>query len=190
MPANFTKKAIIEAFLTLVAKKPLSKITVKDIVDECGINRNTFYYHFQDIYALVDEYFLSEAEEMLKSVRDGKSWTDVFTDFAESLEQDRSIVMNFYRNLGKEQFGKYLHTISKSLISRMLHSMNGVEQLSEADEKLISAFYSHAFCGICFDWLESGMKENGKTFVLRLKNIFEPSLRVSLNAAISSGVIK
>lgn len=190
MPANFTKKAIIEAFLTLVAKKPLSKITVKDIVDECGINRNTFYYHFQDIYALVDEYFLSEAEDMLKSVKDGKSWTDVFIDFAEGLEKERSIVMNFYRNLGKEQFGKYLNTISESFISRMLHSMNGSEQLSDADKKLICSFYSHAFCGVCFEWLEGGMKENGRAFVLRLKNIFEPSLKASLIAAISNETVK
>ena len=53
---SFTKKAIMDSFLHLVEKKPLDKITVRDIVDDCGINRNTFYYYFQDIYAVLEEY--------------------------------------------------------------------------------------------------------------------------------------
>ena len=53
---SFTKKAIMESFLHLMEKKPLDKITVRDIVDDCGINRNTFYYYFQDIYAVLEEY--------------------------------------------------------------------------------------------------------------------------------------
>ncbi len=53
---SFTKKAIMESFLRLAGKKPLDKITVRDIVDDCGINRNTFYYYFQDIYAVLEEY--------------------------------------------------------------------------------------------------------------------------------------
>ena len=43
------RDAIMESVLKLLEERPLSKITVKDIVDECGINRNTFYYHFEDI---------------------------------------------------------------------------------------------------------------------------------------------
>ena len=53
---SFTKKAIMDSFLHLLEKKPLDKITVRDIVDDCGINRNTFYYYFQDIYAVLEEY--------------------------------------------------------------------------------------------------------------------------------------
>lgn len=51
----YTKKAIIESFLRVAGKKSLEKITVRDIVDDCGVNRNTFYYYFQDIYAVLEE---------------------------------------------------------------------------------------------------------------------------------------
>ncbi|HBJ10863.1 MAG TPA: TetR family transcriptional regulator, partial [Ruminococcaceae bacterium] len=51
--AQFTKKAIIDAFTELIGERPFDKITVKDIVTRCGVNRNTFYYYFEDIYALV-----------------------------------------------------------------------------------------------------------------------------------------
>ena len=58
--AQFTKRAIVESFLKLLNQKPLDKITVKEIVDDCGINRNTFYYHFEDIRALLS--FVVDAE--------------------------------------------------------------------------------------------------------------------------------
>lgn len=50
---QFTSKAIEESFIRLLNERPLDKITIKDIVDDCGISRNTFYYHFQDITALL-----------------------------------------------------------------------------------------------------------------------------------------
>ena len=61
--SQFTKKAIIDAFVELISERPLSKITVKDIVTRCGVNRNTFYYYFEDIYALIDELFQLETEK-------------------------------------------------------------------------------------------------------------------------------
>ena len=44
------KSMIADAFIKLSGEKNIDKITVKDIVDECGISRQSFYYHFQDIY--------------------------------------------------------------------------------------------------------------------------------------------
>ena len=52
--ANFTKKAIKDTFISLLKEKPFNQITVKDIVDECGVNRNTFYYHYEDINDLLE----------------------------------------------------------------------------------------------------------------------------------------
>ena len=48
--SQLTRKAIMKCTLELAEKKSLKKITVKDIADECGITRSTFYYHFSDIY--------------------------------------------------------------------------------------------------------------------------------------------
>nr|MCR4933169.1 TetR/AcrR family transcriptional regulator [Lachnospiraceae bacterium] len=64
--ANFTQKAIKESFIKLLNERPLSKISVKDIVEDCGINRNSFYYHFQDIPALLETIITEQAEEIIK----------------------------------------------------------------------------------------------------------------------------
>ena len=58
--ANFTKQAIKAAFLELLDEKPLNKISVRDIVERCGINRNSFYYHFQDIPSLLGEIIIEQ----------------------------------------------------------------------------------------------------------------------------------
>ena len=52
---GFTRQIILHTLTELMNEKPLSKITVKDIVERCGVNRNTFYYHFRDIPDAVEE---------------------------------------------------------------------------------------------------------------------------------------
>ena len=68
MANEITKKALKQSFLELLAQKPFKKITVSDITDRCGVNRMTFYYHFEDIYALLDYCLTSEMSKIL----DGK----------------------------------------------------------------------------------------------------------------------
>ena len=62
---NFTKKAIQASFIKLLNQRPLSQITVKDIVEDCGVNRNTFYYHFRDLHALIEELVTDEANAII-----------------------------------------------------------------------------------------------------------------------------
>ena len=64
--ANFTQKAIRASFIKLLNQKPLSQITIKDIVDDCGVNRNTFYYYFQDLPDLVETITKEEAEQLIR----------------------------------------------------------------------------------------------------------------------------
>ena len=67
--AQFTKKAILDSFVELISERPFDKITVKDIVTRCGVNRNTFYYYFEDVYALVDELFQVETKHSRQQCR-------------------------------------------------------------------------------------------------------------------------
>ena len=69
--ASFTRKAIMEAFVVLLNEKPLNKITIKDIVEACGINRNTFYYHFQDVPDLIEAIVKEEIDAIIE-IRGGR----------------------------------------------------------------------------------------------------------------------
>lgn len=65
--SQMTKQALANSLKSLLQKKTLNKITIKDIVDDCGVNRQTFYYHFQDVYDLVDWIFHHDFERLLAS---------------------------------------------------------------------------------------------------------------------------
>ena len=61
-----TKKELAAALKTLMTRKPLTKITVRELTEECGLNRNSFYYHFEDIFALFKWMLEAEAVEVVK----------------------------------------------------------------------------------------------------------------------------
>ena len=87
---SFTKYAIKISFMKLLNKKPLSKITVKDIVEDCGINRNSFYYHFSDIPSLIEEIFTEETDKLIQSQTESDTIFDCLLsaiDFAMSVSR-------------------------------------------------------------------------------------------------------
>lgn len=63
---NFTYNAIKASFIKLLSERPLSQIKVKDIVADCGVNRNTFYYYFHDIPSLIEDMVTEEAEYIIQ----------------------------------------------------------------------------------------------------------------------------
>ena len=75
--SELTKRAIQESFKKLLSNQPLDKITVKNITDDCGVNRNTFYYHYSDIYQLLEEIFLTEAQKDRALLRKGEQEADI-----------------------------------------------------------------------------------------------------------------
>ena len=62
--SNFTKKAIMDSFVELAQSIPMDKITIKQVCDNCKINRNTFYYYYQDLYSLKEEIIYVKAEKL------------------------------------------------------------------------------------------------------------------------------
>ena len=62
----------------LLLQKPLSKITISDITEDCGINRMTFYYHFKDIYDLVEWSCQEDASRALAGNKTYETWQQGF----------------------------------------------------------------------------------------------------------------
>ena len=77
--SQVTKRALAASLTKLLSQKPLDKVTVKDIIEDCGVNRQTFYYHFKDIYDLVDWIFLEMASEFLEGKETYDTWQQGFT---------------------------------------------------------------------------------------------------------------
>jgi len=81
--ARITKKALAASLKCLMEVAPLSRISVRDIVDDCGVNRQTFYYHFRDKYEPVNRIYKTEAVESIADARDYAHWTERIGDTVE-----------------------------------------------------------------------------------------------------------
>ena len=106
--ASFTRKAIMAAFVTLLNEKPLDKITIKDIVEECGINRNTFYYHFQDIPDLIEAIAKEESDLIIEKYARVSSYEECLNIAVEFILKNRRATLHIYNSSNRDIYERYL----------------------------------------------------------------------------------
>lgn len=175
--AQFTKKAIIDSFIELISERPFDKITVKDIVTRCGVNRNTFYYYFEDVYALVDELFQIETQNILGNAADYDTWQEAFLKAIDFVHNNRRGIYHLYNSISREQVETYLNKVTYNNI--LIYIKRITEDLSpaEKDVEIVTAFYSHALVGMTLDWLNDGMKGDPRDFILRIGELLDGTVR-------------
>lgn len=156
--ASFTRKAIEEAFLKLLDARPLNQITVKDIVEECGVNRNTFYYHFQDIPTLIKDIFTERAEALLKQRPDYASLEDALDEAVQMFIKNKRIVYHLYRSADRALVEMYLMRICEQVILSYIHDNRGDLPISQEDKTIIVRYYKCQCFGMIIDWLNSDMR--------------------------------
>jgi AcrR family transcriptional regulator len=166
--ANFTKKAIKESFVKLLNEKPLSKISVKDIVEECGINRNSFYYHFQDIPALLEEIITEQAEDLINSYPEIDSLEEgmeVATDFA---IKNKMAVYHIYNSVNRDMYEQYTMRLCRHVVTRYLEVAFKDADVSQDDKDVAIRLISSSLFGLIYDWLNSGMNEERPADIKRV----------------------
>lgn len=178
--AQFTEKAIIASFIKLLNLRPLDKITIKDIVEDCGINRNTFYYHFEDIPSLVRIILNAEAEKVFNGQEIMVSWEDGFIAAARFALENRKLVYHLYNSVRREEVERYLNDIAGEVMRRYVEMIAADVSCSEEDRRLIASFYKAALVGMILDWLGNGMKYDPEQVVRRLGVMLEGNIKNAL----------
>ena len=95
--SDLTKRALEQSLKNLLLQKPLHKITISDIADDCGINRMTFYYHFKDIYDLVEWACIENATRALAGQKTYDTWQQGFLQILQAVQKDKVFVTKVYR---------------------------------------------------------------------------------------------
>lgn len=167
--ANFTQKAIKEAFIKLLEQRPLNSITVKDIVEECGINRNSFYYHYQDLPALIEEIVKEEAEGIIYAYPSVNSIVECFDGAAEFASRRKKAIMHIYRSVNREVFERNLMMVCEYFVCRYLDTALAEYDVIEQDKQTIVEYYKCVCFGLIINWLERGMEES---YIQSIRRIF------------------
>ena len=155
--AGFTEKAIKETFLELLDEKPYNQITVKDIVEACGINRNSFYYHFADIPSLVDVII---EDEIMRLMQDPGMYQSPQESLAAALsfaKEHKRAVYHLYKSANRDSFERYLMKNCDLVVTRYVDTILEGQEVTDNDRRLIINYFKYLCFGTCIDWLESGM---------------------------------
>lgn len=170
--ADFTSKAIKNTFISLIEERPLSEITVKDIVEKCGINRNSFYYHYHDIPSLIEEIIKEEAEVIISKYPSVSSIVECFDAMTEFASHRERAIMHIFRSVNREAFERNLMQVSEYFVTNYVNTVLVDGTISEADIKTIITYYKSVCFGLVMEWLNNGMstdfaKEIRKIFLLK-----------------------
>ena len=169
--ANFTKKAIKASFIKLLNERPMNKISVKDIVEDCGINRNSFYYHFQDIPALLEEIVTENTVEIIKKYPEIDSIDAAFHAAFYFAEENRRAAYHIYNSVNRDAFERELMKICQSVVSTYVDNVFGKTSVSEKDREIVLRFIKCEFFGLIIDWLNCGMKDEALDDLLRITEL-------------------
>lgn len=178
--AQTTKLMMAYALVELLKTKPLSKITINDIAEKCGINRMTFYYHFKDIYELVSWTFMEKGVLPLEKNINESGWPERMRIIMESIQENKVIINNIYSSMRREHIEAYIIHLCGKLFNDTIDKMAEGMDITEEDKKFVSDFYNRAFCGFVLNWIEGGMKANPPELIKKLSCMLDGNMEFSL----------
>lgn len=175
--SKFTKAAIMQSFMKLLNETPFDKITIKDIVADCGINRNTFYYNFKDIYALVDEILQNEVNKISVLHLARVSWNERLLTAANFALQNKRAVFHLHNSAKRDQLKRYFEKVVYGVIHEYVESEAKGFDISEHDIEFIAGFYCFALMGLLEKWLDGGMKEDINEIIAKAGKLFDVNIK-------------
>lgn len=178
--AQFTKKAIMQCFIQMLNESPMDKISVVDIAERCGINRNTFYYYYCDIYALVKELFTMEAQRIAEKELSCATWQEVCLEALEFVRENRRAVYHLFHSNHRDLLEEYLYDVAHlEMVNFVRREAEGMP-VKEEDINSLALFYTSALVGLVTRWMLEGMKADVESILDNIGRLITGNLRMSL----------
>ncbi len=174
--SQITKRALVSSLKNLLLKKPLNKITINDITEDCGLNRMTFYYHFQDIYELIEWACEEDATKVLKGKKTYSTWQEGFYNIFVEVSNNRPFVMNVYNSISREHIENYLYKLTYQLLIDVVEEKAKGINVREKDKHFIADFYKYSFVGLVLNWIKNDMKEDPKEIIENLNMLMQGNI--------------
>lgn len=180
MSAALTKQAIVAALKRLLGDRPLSKVTVTDIARECGISRMTFYYHFEDIYDLVEWACQDDAARAIAGKKTADTWQTGLLSVFYAVREDRHFIMNVYRCMSRSRIEAFLVPVVHDLMIDVMDECDPGTAVPACDRDFIVRFFEYSLIGCLLAWIDEGMAEEPEAIVERIGVIMDGQMRGAL----------
>lgn len=178
--SELTKQLIADSLKKLMAEKPLNKISIRELVADCGVNRQTFYYHFQDIYALLEWIIEKEIVSVLGNTDNFLTWQEAGVYFLRYLKQNSTVVLCALNSMGRTSLKKLLFNDIFKIATLYIENVSSDIKVSEENFNHIVHFYAISFGALLEDWLSTGMPNEPEEMIDVLSTIVTGSARTAL----------
>ena len=168
---NAMKYALAQSLKNLLSTRKLDKITVKDIAEDCGVNRQTFYYYFRDIYDLLEWNFCDATERLIRSGLDHGDWRSGVKAVTEYLQENRTLVWNAYHSISHESVSEFLkRTLRPHILSAVREEAKGLEwEPCQENVDFVADIFTLTAAGIVMEWIGTQRMEGTEE---RLNELF------------------
>ena len=176
------KERLENAFWELLSEREYRKITVTDIVRTADVNRNSFYYHFDDIPSLLEEILVEEADRFVATETDNN--TSVYESLISVIDyafSNKLVIQHIYNSANRTTFDVYLNRICTHAIKSYFDKLEITKNIAEDDLDAMIMYYKCQLVGFIIDWLGGGMKYDLRIKMKRICELFEGSMESALD---------
>lgn len=169
--ASGTKDALASALRQMMTVKPIDKVTVKDIVEICGVNRQTFYYHFDDVDDLLEWVFEQDSDRVFPREVVYNRWMEDMLGYFDYLESNSAFTLNVYNSNSRLYMLRYLKARMEACIRSFAEIASEGKNIDRQDFEFVVEFYANCAIGFIAQWMDMGMqfpKEITKERILRV----------------------
>ena len=153
--SDYTKRAMAASLKSLMLHKSLEKISIREIMDGCGMKRQNFYYHFEDIYALVKWMFHEEVVAPLRRHEGALFWQDGLLQLFRYLQENKAVCQCALRSLGrpfmKDLFMNEVYSMVRHVADQLASRLDWENKAHELE--MITQFYVIALAGVIESWV-------------------------------------
>lgn len=178
--SSLTERALAASLKKLLEKKTLDKITVKDITDDCGVNRQTFYYHFHDVYDLVEWIFVEEARKFRSRYEGERDLKVVVARLTEQLVENRAFVINAFYSVNRRQLEKFLQELARPSLEAIAVDYAEGKHISQEDQDFVVSLFNFALVGIVTEWVSGGMDTAFIKDIDRFNKVIDGTMEAAL----------
>jgi probable dihydroxyacetone kinase regulator len=164
------------ALKQMMMVKPIGKITVKDLVEICGVNRQTFYYHFDDVYDLLEWVFEDDANRVLPRKVVYEHWREDVMFFMDYLRENSTFTLNVYNSNSRLYMLRYLEEKMEECIRSFAVIVSSGQNIDRQDFECVVKFYAKCAIGFIAQWMDLGMQMPAEITTERILTMMENSV--------------
>ena len=136
-----------------LSKSNTPKITINDITNDCGINRQTFYYHFKDIYDLLEWIFANEVVKKIEKETTIKNWQENFKYVLDYMLENKKFIIKTYNSLSRKTLLDFLFKQYNTIFIDIINDVSKNYNITKENKIFIANFYKYGFAGVIENWI-------------------------------------